>query len=167
MTTARRRNVDRFDPGVLVLPDREYDAELARAMKDALVTIPYLDAMGFDSYHPPVWPSDMDPPSGFKTFRYDAVSRTLLYLFRRRRDKTQPVSAFDLRRSMRRYVAASKTLQSTLHPYATYGEITLAALIIGLRVDINTVVGSGHRYSPIIHIGGHVKGYEYRGKNTV
>jgi hypothetical protein len=162
--------MDRLSPGVLILPDGGYpvDEQLAKTMRAALRAAPYLDAMGFDSYHEPVWPDDEQPPKAFKTFRYLVVVRMMTYFFRRKKENAAPISAYKLRPMVRKYMENSATLRPLAHPQATYGELTLAAIISGFRVEINNKLGAeaDHPYSPIIYLGGFTKGYEYRGTKT-
>ena len=162
--------MDRLSPGRLLLPtgDRPVDEQLADTMTAALHAAPYLDAMGFDSYHDPVWPDSEPPPKAFKDFRYVVVARMMTYFFRRKKENVTPISAYRLRPKLRRYMEHSKTLKHIAHPQATYGELTLAAIICGFRVEINNTLGcrADHPYSPIIYLGGFVAGYEYRGANT-
>jgi hypothetical protein len=100
-----------------------------------------------------------------KDFRYVVVEGLLNYFFRRSKEHTRPVSAYELRAEIRRYLAVSNSLRHLQHPQATYGEITLAAVVSGFRVEIDNSEGKNNHW-PIIYLGRYFEGYEYKGMKT-
>jgi hypothetical protein len=147
------------------MPKDGHNEGLARLIRKTLAAMPYLDDMGFDSYHPPVWDDGLEPPKVSKDFRYVVIEGLLNYFFRRSKEHTRPVSAYELRAEIRRYLAVSNSLRHLQHPQATYGEITLAAVVSGFRVEIDNSEGKNNHW-PIIYLGRYFEGYEYKGMKT-